>query len=478
MRGYLMRAAATIAVVGLLCGGLVSGGASASGGLKMSGWLPYWLSNTSTTSALSNSDLFEDVSPFWFDAQVEAAKPSTVGIMSNSLSWGTRPAILASLHQKGLKVLPSITDGTAAGHMAGVLADPAKRTAFIGQIAGLVNNNGYDGIDLDFEKFAFNDGQSTWPTTKTSWVAFISELSTLLHSTGKLLAVSVPPMYGDHSGYWVYAFREIASSIDKMRIMAYDYSWDSAGPIGGPMSWVRTVLTYAVDAVPASKVWLGTPTYGRDWVTSGVGPGCPASYPTKTYNTSEITFDGSWTRSVASMERTKSYSESYNATCTVQRTAWVPDAQTTLSRWNVAQEFGIAGLAQWMVGTEQSGQWDLLRGTAVIPPVPDPGPTSAPPPVASPPTAATPSRVPITAGEIWVVKKNASTITLSGKLSRAGKRKVTIYRLIGSKRVVVATVRTNAKGKFTVRVAIAAKTVKFSARSPLGSTSVLVVRRR
>ena len=88
MRVHLVRAAATAVVAGMLATGIFSTGAQATDGMKMSGWLPYWLMNTSTTDAVSNADLFEDVSPFWFDAQVESSKTSSVGIMSNSLSWG------------------------------------------------------------------------------------------------------------------------------------------------------------------------------------------------------------------------------------------------------------------------------------------------------------------------------------------------------------------------------------------------------
>ena len=479
MRVQLVRAAATAVVAGMLAAGIFSTGAQAADGMKMSGWLPYWLMNTSTTDAVSNSDLFEDVSPFWFDAQVESSKTSSVGIMSNSLSWGTRPAILSSLQQNGIKVLPSITDGTPARHMASVLATPDKRTAFVGQITALVNNNGYDGIDLDFEKFAFNDGQQTWATTKPAWVGFIAELATSLHATGKLLSVSVPPMYSDTSGYWVYAFRELAPHIDKLRIMAYDYSWDSAGPIGGPLTWVRTVLGYAVDAAPASKVYLGTPTYGRDWVTSSSGAGCPATFASRTYNSSEVTFTDEWVRSTPSMERTRTYTEAYNATCTVSRTAWMPDSQTTLARWKVAQEFGIAGLAQWMVGTEQSGQWDLLRSEALQPPTPAPDPQPLPvsevPPVVNPPAA--PVRGKVSPVEIWLVKKGRSAVTIKGKFAAAGVRKVTIYRKINGKFRKVARARTTAGGKFTVRFTLPGKTLKLRAGSTLGSSQVLIVKR-
>lgn len=481
MRRRVIRAAATALVVGLLSGGIVGGAAHGADGMKMSGWLPYWLMNTSTTDAVNNSDLFDDVSPFWFDAQLESAKASTVGIMSNSLSWGTRPAILASLQQKGIKVLPSITDGTPARHMAAVLSATDKRSAFIGQITALVNNNGYDGIDLDFEKFAFNDGQQTWAATRSSWVPFVSELATSLHATGKLLSVSVPPMYSDSSGYWVYAFRDIAPHIDKLRIMAYDYSWDSAGPIGGPLSWVRTVLGYAVDAVPASKVYLGTPTYGRDWVTSSAGSGCPATFSSRTYNSSEITFTDEWVRSSPSMERNRIYAEAYSATCTVTRSAWMPDAETTLARWNVASEFGIAGLAQWMVGTQQVGQWDLLRASVSPSPPPTSNPGPLPTPVSEPSPIVSPTVGPVRGKvapmELWLVKKGKSVLTIKGKFSTPGKRKVTLYRKVHGKYRKVATATTTKSGKFSFRPTLTGSILKLRAGSKLGSSQVLVVRR-
>ncbi len=281
-------------------------------------------------------------------------------------------------------------------------------------------------------------------------------------------------MYSDASGYWVYAFRDIGPHIDKLRIMAYDYSYSSPGPIGGPLSWVRTVLSYAVNAVPASKVHLGTPTYGRDWVVSTSGTGCP-SLSTRTLNTSEITFTDEWVRNSASMERNRTYTESYNGgLCTVSRSAWMPDAQTTLARWHLAQEYGVAGLAQWMIGTEQAGQWDLLRTPSSPPSAAPPGA----PPTSSPPVSTTPpQRQPVAKAEIWVVKKTRNKVTLSGRLSKAGVRTVSIYRKSNGKFRKVATVKTSKSGKFRLRLTALGKTLQFKATSKLGSSSVLLVRR-
>ena len=138
--------------------------------------------------------------------------------------------------------------------------------------------NGYAGLDLDYEQFGFADGTSTWSSTRPNWVAFIVALSRGLHAQAKLLAVTVPPTYNgsrvNGSGYWVYDDGAIAPWIDRLRIMAYDYSLGSPGPVA-PLYWVEAILRYAVTIVPPSKLQVGVPAYGRTWVT-GISGTCPA----------------------------------------------------------------------------------------------------------------------------------------------------------------------------------------------------------
>lgn len=340
----------------------------------LSGWLPYWTAATSRATFLANPDLFSDISPFWHNAVKSSSTASGIAIANNDLSSGTRASNLAELKGHGAWVMPSITDGSGRLTMAGVVKNPSKRAALVAQISLLVSSGGYDGIDLDFETFAFSDGTSSWAATRPAWVTFVKALGKSLHSKGKKLSLSVPPIYNSQrngtSGYWVYDFAGVASSIDKLRIMAYDYSWDTAGPIGGPISWADSVAAYAVSVVPASKVQLGTPTYGRDWVLSKSGTNCP-SLGQKVYDSRDLATainglsEGSWKRDAASQERYVNYSVTYSSgKCKVKRSAWLPDEATVVARAQLVKKYHLSGLAVWTIGAERPGQWAPIRALA------------------------------------------------------------------------------------------------------------------
>jgi spore germination protein YaaH len=267
-----------------------------------SGWIPYYNMKVSLPAAIKNKDLMSDVSPFWYSLKsatliaddYKLGNPSFPMVDTSSRVIDTRTAAFADplgqMRRAGLTIIPTINDETGAGALAGIIAKEASRTTLVNTITKLVMDNNFDGIDLDFEKFAFSDPISTWATTSPNWVLFLRDLSTSLHAKGKLLAIDTPLLFDPASGkkgYWVYAWKDVGQYIDRLRIMGYDYSIDTPGPIG-PLSWVDAAVKYAVSVMPASKVFLGVPGYGRDWVTNLVGT-CPADYEGLAYEKYKIT---------------------------------------------------------------------------------------------------------------------------------------------------------------------------------------------
>src|SRR5690606_163611 len=125
-------------------------------------------------------------------------------------------------------LVPSIRDEMRGGEMAAILADPSARTAHVETLVEFARELDADGLDLDYEQFAFADGRASWAATRPNWVAFVEQLATALHADGRTLTVTIPPVYDDgstgDSGYWVYDHGAIAAHVDAIRIMGYDYS--------------------------------------------------------------------------------------------------------------------------------------------------------------------------------------------------------------------------------------------------------------
>ena len=199
-----------------------------------------------------------EVSPFWFNA---------TGVDSIVVDPNAPVDLTAEFIDKAkatdVDLVPSIIDEMEAGEMAAILADPVTRGQHVEAVRAFAADGGYDGIDIDYEQFAFADGRESWATTRPNWVAFITDLAAALHADGRTLSVSIPPVYDAgqtaDSGYWVYDYGAIAPHVDRIRIMAYDFSVAEPGPIA-PLDWVESAITGAIEATGTpEKLVLGLP---------------------------------------------------------------------------------------------------------------------------------------------------------------------------------------------------------------------------
>jgi spore germination protein YaaH len=332
----------------------------------------------------TNKDLMKEVMPFWYTLK----SPTVIrdDYATANPSWPIANTICL-MRKSGLKLIPTITDGTDKLVLSGYLAKPEVRTTIVKTIVDLVNKYSFDGIDLDFEGFAFVDGNTTWPKTAPNWVLFVKELSVALRAQQKLLSVSAPYAFNPaekQKGYYVYSWAEIASSIDRLRIMTYDYSVAKPGPIG-PISWTEKTLQYAISIMPASKVFIGLPGYGRDWIT-GVTGTCPATAPPglkagakaatfrMNYAAAKAAIDLAVpTFDVKSSEATYSYQQTFNGltakgaatACTVNRTVWYQNDRSYLERMNLVAKYRLGGAALWTLGMEDLAATTAMRNVAL-----------------------------------------------------------------------------------------------------------------
>ncbi len=347
--------------------------------IPLDAWVPYWGLDASLPDARERVPSMREVSPFWFNA---------VGvdqiIVDPNASVEMASEFMDTVRGLDVDVLPSIIDALPAGEMAAILADPVTRTQHVETIRAFAADGGYDGIDIDYEQFAFADGRDTWATTRPNWVAFIAELSAALRADGRSLAVSIPPVYdagqtGD-SGYWVYDYGAIVEHVDRIRIMTYDYSVGEPGPIA-PLEWVESAITGAIEATGSpEKLVLGLPAYGRNWPVETVGT-CPAEDVPGRTSVSARSVDELIQRRNAipvPVDETGEWEFEYElevsdgtTTCVQTRQVHYVDGDGIALRMDLARQYRLDGVALWAFGFDDAAVWE-----AILPTVADPSATT------------------------------------------------------------------------------------------------------
>ena len=172
--------------------------------------------------------------------------------------------LVTAAHGKGLKLMPLIGSAWSSEGKAAIdltLTQDASRTNLVNQLVSMVQTTGADGVVIDFEYMS----DSTGPyLTK-----FMQALYAELHAQNKLVIQAVPARTSSTDWFTEFDYQNLAQYVDYLNIMTYDYSTSNPGAIA-PISWVKKVLSFAQSQnVDMSKVLLGIPYYGRDWLKTG-----------------------------------------------------------------------------------------------------------------------------------------------------------------------------------------------------------------
>jgi HAD superfamily hydrolase (TIGR01509 family) len=335
--------------------------------IELDVWAPYWTLSNSAPELSTRIRHIREVSPFWFRA---------TGVTSIETDPNVNRALAEQFmevaRRSGAAVVPSVVDALPAGQMASILADPTSRQRHIDALVRFTLEGDYDGLDIDYEQFAFADGRSTWETTRPNWVAFITELAAELHERDLILTVSIPPVYDAQrtsmSGYWVYDHGAIAEVVDRIRLMVYDYSTSRVGPIA-PFDFVQRSIQGTLSVVrDPSRLVLGIPAYGYNWPISVSGD-CPGPVEGRTTVTTRSIHDllarrgGTPEYQPLTGEWNLTYDLEYregDQSCVQTRQVIYVDGDGLADRIMMAREAGLGGVALWALGYEDDPVWDQI----------------------------------------------------------------------------------------------------------------------
>ena len=244
-----------------------------------------------------------------------------------------------------------------------VLSYTSKRAKLINQVISKALETDVDGINLDFELVSDECGPH--------YVQFVRELSVKCRQNGLVFSVDnyVPQPYNAH-----YDIEEQAAVADYVVVMGYDEHTEGSYEAGSVASigYLKNGISEALKSVPADKLIAGVPFYTRLWFERpktdeefAADEGTEAeNYPNKVKSSAYGMDDAA--ELISSMgaqtewdDKTKQNYAQWEGDGGVYK-IWLEDTQSLEEKLKVIKENQLAGVAEWSLGMEGSGVWDLI----------------------------------------------------------------------------------------------------------------------
>ncbi len=361
------------------------------GGLKREvfGFLPYWELTDSSTRL--DWEKLSTIAYFGIGATGEGdlQKQNTDG--STTVGWSgwtsaKLTGVINAAHANGARVV--LTVQSFAWSSAGVtrqkalLGSSTHRANLARQIAAAVRDRGADGVNLDFEPIV-----STYGPEFTALVRSVrAELNKI--SRGYQLTFDATGWIGN------YPIENATGTgaADAVVVMGYDYRSGSSSPVGsvaplgGPTYDITDTIRSFVSRVPASKVILGVPYYGRAWSTSSSSFGARNISSVKNGASTTVVYS-------AARQYAADHGRQWNATEAVAWTAYrrqnctatygcvnpwrqlyYDDARALGLKYDAVNRYNLRGAGIWALGYDgtRTELYDTLKAkfiTDTVPPV-------------------------------------------------------------------------------------------------------------
>lgn len=361
------------------------------GGLKREvfGFLPYWELTDSSTRL--DWEKLSTIAYFGVGAAGNGDLQRTNSDGSTTVGWSgwtsaKLTGVIDTAHASGARVV--LTVQSFAWSSAGVtrqkalLGSSANRANLARQIAAAVRDRGADGVNLDFEPIV-----STYGPGFTALVRSVrAELNKI--SRGYQLTFDATGWIGNYPIEAATA----AGAADAVVVMGYDYRNGSSNPVGsvaplgGPTYDITDTIRSYVGRVPASKVILGVPYYGRAWSTStsafgaknisGVKNGASTTVVYSTARQYAVDHGRQWnaTEAVAwTAYRRQNCTATYGCV-TPWRQLYYDDAKALGLKYDAVNRYNLRGAGIWALGydgtrTELYGVLKAKFITDTVPPV-------------------------------------------------------------------------------------------------------------
>lgn len=265
-------------------------------------------------------------------------------MIREALRFGTLPV---------LTLTPFGPDGNFNNQLIhSVVNNDAYRDSLIQNLLAVMEEKGYQGVDIDFEYILAED--------RDAFSAFVRQVAETMRSAGYHTSVALAPKTSSDQAGLLYEgkdYRALGEAADHVLLMTYEWGYTYGPPMAvAPVNQVRRVVEYALTQIPREKIDLGIPNYGYDWplpyergVTAATTVSNVQAVRIAVEHGAEILFDP-----VAQSPYFK-YTESG-----IEHEVWFEDVRSMQEKFNLIKTYGLRGCGYWQIMQLFRANWLLL----------------------------------------------------------------------------------------------------------------------
>jgi hypothetical protein len=323
---------------------------------------------------LAHADEYDAVHPTWWRVGSPTSFANHHDGSDRPVAGFHDPRVLARTTPGGArtKLVPMVGASVRPDylHVHHMINDPDLRRRHVEALVALATENGYDGLDLDYEHIDpvhlgddLGPGQSA-ATEMRAYAEFVALAARAMHAAGKTLSVAVPVTVDEDDP--VYDYDAISREVDAVHLMAYDYHYEDgphAGPVA-PLGWVEDGFDQVLDVDGGQRAGMflaGLPNYGL--VGPDTSPGgygfarvCPTSQGCLGL------LEGGYDATTAHMDhcdlpakRVYAAGRAPNAGLPTGERMFFEDLASLDEKIAAAAKRGLGGVTYWSIGGEPGG---------------------------------------------------------------------------------------------------------------------------